>query len=88
MDYRTQELRKRSGSEQRQGRAEGQQGESEKRRSGSEYRRGGAERRRAAELKEREIKPDAVTAIMDNLPGSKNSFINRPNRVKQVEFVT
>lgn len=87
LDYRTQELRKRSGSEQRQGRAEGQQGESEKRRSGSEYRRGGAERRRAAELKEREIKPDAVTAIMDNLPGSKNSF-NRPNRVKQVEFVT
>lgn len=88
LDYRTGESRKRSGSEQRRGRAERQQGESEKRRSGSEYRRGGAERRRTAELKELEIKPDAVTAIMDNLPGSKNSLLNRPNRVKQVEFVT
>lgn len=88
LDYRTEELRKRSGSGQRQGRTERQQGESEKRRSGSECRRGRAEQRRTAELKDREIKPDAVTAIMDNLPGSKNSLIHKPNRVKQVEFVT
>lgn len=87
LEYRTGELRKRNGSDQR-GRAERQQGVSGKRRSGSEYRRGGAERRRASKLGEQEIKPDAVTAIMDNLPGSKNSIISRPNRVKQVEFVT
>lgn len=86
LDYRTGGFRKRSGSEQRRGGAERQQ--SEKRRSGSECRRGGAERRRTAELKEREIKPDAVTAIMDNLPGSRNAPVNRPNRPKQVEFVT
>ncbi|XP_074515484.1 uncharacterized protein LOC141782511 [Sebastes fasciatus] len=91
LDYRTGGFRRRSGSEQRRGGVERQQGASVKRRSGSECRRGGAERRRAAELKEREIKPDAVTAIMDNLPASKNSPINRPNRPnrhKQVEFVT
>ncbi|XP_035517055.1 uncharacterized protein LOC118327732 [Morone saxatilis] len=86
LDYRTAGFRRRSGSEQRRGGVE--RGASEKRRSGSECRRGGAERRRAAELKEQEIKPDAVTAIMDNLPGSKKSPINRPNRPKQVEFVT
>ncbi|TKS71193.1 Protein FAM217B [Collichthys lucidus] len=88
LDYRTEGFRRRSGSEQRRAGAERQQGAAEKRRSGSECRRGGAERRRAAELKEREIKPDAVTAIMDNLPGSKNPSVNRANRVKQVEFVT
>ncbi|XP_028432483.1 uncharacterized protein LOC114554701 [Perca flavescens] len=87
VDYRTGGFRRRSGSEQRRGGVERQQGASEKRRSGSEYRRGGAERKRIAELKEREIKPD-VTAIMDNLPGPKHSPINRPNRQKQVEFVT
>lgn len=86
--HRTDGYRKRSGSEQRRGGVERQQGASEKRRSGSECRRGGAERRRTAELKEWEIKPDAVTAIMHNLPGSKKSPTNRPNRVKQVEFVT
>lgn len=88
LGYRTEGFRRRSGSEQRRAGAERQQGAAEKRRSGSECRRGGAERRRAAELKEQEIKPDAVTAIMDNLPGSKNPSVNRANRVKQVEFVT
>ncbi|XP_045931152.1 uncharacterized protein LOC123986804 isoform X1 [Micropterus dolomieu] len=88
LDYRTGAFRKRSGSEQRRGGVERQQGASEKRRSGSECRRGGTEQRRKAELKEREIKPDAVTAIMDNLPGSKNSPLNKANRSKQVEFVT
>lgn len=82
------EFRRRSGSEQRRGRAERQQGGPEIRRGASEYRRGGVEWRRAAQLKEREIKPDAVAAIMDNLPGSKNSFRIRTNREKQVEFVT
>ncbi len=71
LDYRTGGFRKRSGSEQRRGGVERQQGTSEKRRSGSECRRGGTEQRRTAGLKEREIKPDAVTAIMDNLPGSR-----------------
>ncbi len=85
LDYRTGGFRQRSGSEQRRGGVERQQGASEKR-SGSECRRGGAGRQRTAELKE--IKPDAVTAIMDNLPGSKNLPINRTNRTKQVEFVT
>uniref|UniRef100_A0A667ZX32 Family with sequence similarity 217 member Bb n=1 Tax=Myripristis murdjan TaxID=586833 RepID=A0A667ZX32_9TELE len=84
-DSRSTGLRKRSGSEQRRGGKERQRDGSEKR-SGSECRRGGAERRRAAELKEQEIKPDAVTAIMDNLPASKHSPGNRPNRSKQVEF--
>ncbi|TNN79681.1 Protein FAM217B [Liparis tanakae] len=79
---------RRSGSEQRRGGAERQQGAAEKRRSGSECRRGGAERRRTAEIRDWEIKPDAVTAIMDNLPASKNCPINRANRPKQVEFVT
>ncbi|XP_059185531.1 uncharacterized protein LOC131968596 [Centropristis striata] len=88
LDYRTGGFRRRSGSEQRRGGLERQQGSSGKRRSGSECRRGGAERTRKAELKEREIKPDAVAAIMDNLPGSKNPPINRPGRQKQVEFVT
>lgn len=83
---RTAGLRRRSGSERRGGGGEKQQGE--RRRSGSECRRGGAERRRTAEVKDWEIKPDAVTAIMDNLPGSKSSPNNRENRVKQVEFVT
>lgn len=87
-EKRDAEFRRRSGSEQRRGRAERQQGGPEMRRGASEYRRGGAEGRRAAHLKEREIKPDAVAAIMDNLPGSKNSFRIRTNREKQVEFVT
>ncbi|KAK5873106.1 hypothetical protein PBY51_013750 [Eleginops maclovinus] len=72
LDYRT---GGRSGSEQRRGGAE----RLEKRRSGSECRPGGAE------LKDQEIKPDAVTAIMDNLPGFKKSSTHRH---KQVEFVT
>ncbi|XP_041639631.1 uncharacterized protein LOC121507396 [Cheilinus undulatus] len=83
-DYRTGGFRRRSGSEQRRSGVERPQGASEKRRSGSESRRGGSEYRRTAGLKEQEIKPDAVTAIMDNLPG-KHSPLNRP---KQVEFVT
>ncbi|KAK9528460.1 hypothetical protein VZT92_012618 [Zoarces viviparus] len=87
-DYRPGGFRRRSGSEQRRGGVERQQGASEKRRSGSECRRGGAEWRREAELREQEIKPDALTAMIDNLPGSKNCPINRPNRPKQVEFVT
>ncbi|XP_054472399.1 uncharacterized protein LOC129105417 isoform X2 [Anoplopoma fimbria] len=87
-DYRAGGFRRRSGSEQRRGGVERQQGAWEKRRSGSECRRGEAERRRIAELREQEIKPDAVTAIMDNLPGSKNCPINKPNRPKQVDFVT
>ncbi|XP_068450753.1 uncharacterized protein [Clinocottus analis] len=87
-DYRPAGFRRRSGSEQRRGGAERQQGAVEKRRSGSECRRGGAERKRIAEIREQEIKPDAVTAIIDNLSGSKNCPINRTNRPKQVEFVT
>lgn len=81
LDYRTGGFRRRSGSEQRRGGAERQQGASEKRRSGSECRRGAAERRR----REREIKPDAVAAIMDNLPASR---ISPTNRHRQVDFVT
>ncbi|XP_035487396.2 uncharacterized protein LOC118309407 [Scophthalmus maximus] len=89
LDYREGGFRKRSDSEQRRVREEHrQQHGSEKRRSGSECRRGGNERRRTAELKEREIKTDAVTAIMDHLPGSKCPPVHRPNRPKQVEFVT
>ncbi|XP_034389130.1 uncharacterized protein LOC117731089 [Cyclopterus lumpus] len=84
-DYRPGGFRRRSGSEQRRGGSERQQGAAEKKRSGSECRRGEAERRRIDEIREWEIKPDAVTAIMDNLSGSKNCPINRP---KQVEFVT
>lgn len=84
-DYRTRGCRMRSGSEQRRGGVERHQVASQKRRSGSECRRRGAERRKRAELKEWEIKPDAVTAIMDNLPGTKNSPTNRG---KQVELVT
>lgn len=87
-EKREAEFRRRSGSEQRRGRAEKQWSGPETRRGASEYRRGGAEGRRAAHLKEPEIKPDAVAAIMDNLPGSKNSFRIRTNRQKQVEFVT
>uniref|UniRef100_A0A3B4Z9T4 Si:ch211-266k22.6 n=1 Tax=Stegastes partitus TaxID=144197 RepID=A0A3B4Z9T4_9TELE len=88
LDCWTGGFRRRSGSEQRRGAAERQHNGSEKRRSGSESRKAGAERRRAAEFKGREIKPDAVAAIMDNLPGSKYSPIRRPSRTKQVEFVT
>lgn len=88
MDYRTAGYRRRSGSEQRRCSTERQQDASEKRNSGSECRKAGVERRRASEFKEREIKPDAVTAIMDNLPGSKYSPVIRPNRPKQVEFIT
>ncbi|XP_068598219.1 protein FAM217B-like [Brachionichthys hirsutus] len=89
LDYRTGGFRRRSGSEQRTGRLE-RRGALEKRQSGSECKRGGggADQRRAAEIKEQEIKPDAVTAIMDNLPGSKDSPVNRLSKVKQVEFVT
>uniref|UniRef100_A0A3P8TBY0 Uncharacterized protein n=1 Tax=Amphiprion percula TaxID=161767 RepID=A0A3P8TBY0_AMPPE len=88
LDYWMGGFRRRSGSEQRRGGVERHQNGSEKRRSGSESRKARAERRRAAEFKGREIKPDAVTAIMDNLPGSKYSPIRRPSRTKQVEFVT
>ncbi|XP_068172349.1 uncharacterized protein [Antennarius striatus] len=84
-DHRTGGFRRRSGSEQRTGRLE-RRGVLEKRQSGSECRRGGAERRR--EIKELEIKPDAVAAIMDNLPGSKKTLVKGLNRARQVEFVT
>lgn len=86
LDCRTVGVRKRSGSEQQRSGVERQQNGSEKKRSGSERRRRGTEQRRTAEFKE--IKPDAVTAIMDNLPASKYSSLNKPNRQKQVEFVT
>ncbi|XP_034532419.1 uncharacterized protein si:ch211-266k22.6 isoform X2 [Notolabrus celidotus] len=86
-DYETGGFRKRSGSEQRRSGVERAQGAAEKRRSGSECRRGGSECRRAAGLREQAIKPDAVTAIKDNLPG-KHVPPNRSNRTKQVEFVT
>lgn len=88
LDYRIGGFRRRSGSEQRRGGGDRKQNGSEKKRSGSECRKGGAERRRVANFKEQEIKPDAVTAIIDNLPGSKYSAIRRPSRSKQVEFVT
>ncbi|KAG7473175.1 hypothetical protein JOB18_043853 [Solea senegalensis] len=89
MDYRTEEFRKRSSSEQRRyGGAERHQNGSDRRRSGSECRRGVTERMRLVDLKEPEIKPDAVTAIMDNLSASKFPPGHRPNRPKQVEFVT
>lgn len=84
LDYRTGGVRKRSGSEQRWSRVE-RQNQSERKRSGSESRRRWTEGRRTVEFKE--VKPDAVTAIMDNLPGSKNSSVNRTNRQKQIEFV-
>lgn len=77
-------VRKRSGSEQRRRGAERQQNGGQKPRSGSECRQRRMERRETTE----EVKPDAVTAIMDNLPASKYSAVNRPNRQKQVEFVT
>ncbi|XP_053285599.1 uncharacterized protein LOC128446526 [Pleuronectes platessa] len=87
--YRIGGSRKRSDSEQRRGGGvERRQNGWEKRRSGSECRRGGTERRGTAELNEQEIKPDAVTAIMDNLPRSKFPPVHRPNRPKHVEFVT
>nr|XP_020473933.1 uncharacterized protein LOC109970600 isoform X2 [Monopterus albus] len=89
LNYRkTGVFRRRSGSEQQGGGGERQQNGLEKRRSGSECRKGGTERRRTAEFKEQEIKPDAVTAIMDNLPGSKYSPDNKPIKPKQVEFMT
>ncbi|XP_056157534.1 uncharacterized protein fam217bb [Lampris incognitus] len=86
-DCRSVGLRKRSGSEQRRGRTE-IWGNGCGRRSGSECRKDGTERRRTSTLKEQEIKPDAITAIMDNLPASKHSSLSKPNRSKQVEFVT
>ncbi|XP_020503018.2 serine/arginine repetitive matrix protein 4 isoform X2 [Labrus bergylta] len=86
-DYRTAGFRRRSGSEQRRSGVERTQGAAEKRRSGSECRRGGSECRKTSGVKDQEIKPDAVTAIMDNLPG-KMSPMTRSNRPKQVEFVT
>ncbi|XP_040060727.2 uncharacterized protein fam217bb isoform X2 [Gasterosteus aculeatus] len=87
-DRRPGGFRRRSGSEQRRGGVGGQHGAPEERRSGSECRGGAAERRRAAGLGERDVTPDAVDAITDNLAGCKNYPINRANRPKQVEFVT
>ncbi|KAM8866825.1 uncharacterized protein ACB058_005023 [Synchiropus picturatus] len=68
------------------------------RRGGSEQRKRGADRkasetrrsksecwRSAGKLRHADVKPDAVTAIMDNLPVAKFSSANR---AKQVEFVT
>lgn len=86
LEWRTGGVRKRGGSEQRGSGVEKQENGSERKRSVSECRRRGMQRWRTAEFKE--IKPDAVTAIMDNLPASKYSAVNRPNRQKQVEFVT
>ncbi|KAF7646144.1 hypothetical protein LDENG_00192440 [Lucifuga dentata] len=84
LDCQSGGVRKRSASEHGRRGAERRGHGSEKLRSGSECRR--AEWRRKAELQE--IKPDAVAAIMDNLPASKHSPISRTNRPKQVEFVT
>lgn len=83
LDHRTGGVRTRSGSEHRKVNVERQHNCSEKRRGRSECRKGRAERRA-----QQEIKPDAVTAIMDNLPASKHCGVNRPARPKQVEFVT
>ncbi|XP_036008028.1 uncharacterized protein LOC105933724 isoform X2 [Fundulus heteroclitus] len=81
-------LRKRSGSEQGRGGGERQQNGSEKGWSSSPCRKGRAERGRAVNCTEQEIKPDAVTAILDHLPGSGYSPVQRPVRAKQVGFVT
>ncbi|MED6262065.1 hypothetical protein ATANTOWER_013974 [Ataeniobius toweri] len=81
-------VRKRSGSEQRKCGGDRQLKGSEKGQSSSQCRKGRAEQGRAVGCTELEIKPDAVTAIIDNLPRSKYSPIQRPSRSKQVEFVT
>lgn len=80
-DYRSGGVR-RSGSEHRKTNVEQSHRGSEKRRGRSECRKGRAERRA-----QQEIKPDAVTAIMDNLPATKYAAVNRPVRSK-VEFIT
>lgn len=72
-----------NGSEHRKTHSERQQICAEKRRGRSECRKGRAERRA-----QQEIKPDAVTAIMANLPATKYGAVNRRGRSKQVEFVT
>ncbi|KAM6927918.1 uncharacterized protein FYW49_004100 [Xenentodon cancila] len=87
-DCREAVLRRRRGSDHKKGGAERQRNRSEKRWSGSECRKGRGERCREADFKEREVKPDAVTAILDNLPGSKHSPGQRPSGPKQVDFVT
>lgn len=73
----------RSDSEHRKTNSERQHYCADKRRGRSECRKGRAERRA-----QQEIKPDAVTAIMDNLPATKYCAVNRRVRSKQVEFVT
>uniref|UniRef100_A0A8C6T9Y1 Protein FAM217B n=1 Tax=Neogobius melanostomus TaxID=47308 RepID=A0A8C6T9Y1_9GOBI len=80
-DYRT--VRPRSGSEHRKTNTERQHNCTDTRRGRSECRKGRAERRA-----QQEIKPDAVTAIMANLPATKYCAVNRRARSKQVEFVT
>lgn len=80
-DYRTARIR--SDSEHRKTNTERHHNCGDKRRGRSECRKGRAERRA-----QQEIKPDAVTAIMDNLPATKYCAVNRRVRSKQVEFVT
>ncbi|KAM9859178.1 uncharacterized protein ACBR49_007684 [Aulostomus maculatus] len=85
MDCRTVGFKRRSGSERRKSDVERKQDALVKQRSGSECTQGGVAWRRTAKLKEHVINPDAVAAIRDNLPGSKNTHMNRP---KQVAFVS
>ncbi|XP_034023244.1 uncharacterized protein LOC117507479 [Thalassophryne amazonica] len=84
LDCRT--VGKRSSSEHRRGGTERCQDGSEQ--SCRSACRRGAENQRAAELKKLEVKPEAVTAIMENFPESKYAHISRTNRPKQVEFIT
>lgn len=72
----------RSDSQHRKANSERQHNCADKRRGRSECRKGRAERRA-----QQEIKPDAVTAIMDNLPTTKYFAVSRRARSKQVEFV-
>ncbi|KAK2862652.1 hypothetical protein Q5P01_002185 [Channa striata] len=80
LDYKTGEVRKRSGSGQQRSGVETVKNGTEKKRSSSECRRRGSERRREVEFKE--IKPDAVTGIMDNLPATRYTAVNRANSQK------
>lgn len=75
-------VRTRSDSEHRKSYLE-QHYSADKRRGRSECRKGHTERRA-----QQDIKPDAVTAIMDNLPATKCCAVNRRVKSKQVEFVT
>ncbi|XP_037535009.1 uncharacterized protein fam217bb [Nematolebias whitei] len=87
LDCSTGEFRRRSGSEQRVSGPKRQQNRSENRQSSSECRKGRAEQRRAADLKNKQVKLDAVPAILVKFPRSKHSQITGLSRSKAVEFV-